>query len=249
MKKIPVATSILGLACFAASAYAAVGADAYDIVKKSQDLVRGKTSHMKLTMEIVNPDYERTMTLESWASGTDKSFMVVLSPAKERGNTYLKVGNNVWSYVKKVDEEMKIMPTMMYQGMMGSEFTYDDMVREDSFADDYKSTVQEEGADYWVIKMVPRRGTGITYQYLLYKVKKNGYLPVYVEYYDKKGVLRQLDYGDVKNMGGRNFPAVWKMTNKRKAGRVTTVRVTYASFDKTLAEDVFTKANLRRAGA
>jgi hypothetical protein len=236
-------------ACGAVAAYGAVGADGYDIVKKSQDLVRGETSHMKLTMEIVNPDYERTMELESWASGTDKSFMVVLSPAKERGNTYLKVGNNLWQYVKKVDEEMKIMPTMMYQGMMGSEFTYDDMVREDSFADDYKSAVQEEGADYWVIKMVPKRGTGITYKYVLYKVKKKSYLPVYVNYYDKRGLLRQLDYGDVKYMGGRNFPTVWKMTNKRKAGRVTTVRVTYASFDRPLDGDIFTKANLRRAGA
>jgi outer membrane lipoprotein-sorting protein len=233
----------------AVAAHADVGADAYDIVKKSQDLVRGTTSHMKLTMEIVNPDYERTMMLESWASGTDKSFMVVLSPAKERGNTYLKVGNNLWSYVKKVDEEMKIMPTMMYQGMMGSEFTYDDMVREDSFADDYGSTIYEEGADYWVIKMVPKRGTGITYKYLLYRVKKKSYIPVYVKYYDKKGLLRQLDYGDVKYMGGRNFPTVWKMVNKRKAGRVTTVRVTYASFDKALKDSIFTKANLRRAGA
>ncbi len=230
-------------------ARAAVGADAYNVVKKSQDLVRGTTSHMKLTMEIVNPDYERTMKLESWASGTDKSFMVVLSPAKERGNTYLKVGNNLWSYVKKVDEEMKIMPTMMYQGMMGSEFTYDDMVREDSFADDYGSTIYEEGADYWVIKMVPKRGTGITYKYLFYRVKKKSYIPVYVKYYDKKGLLRQLDYAEVKNMGGRNFPSVWKMVNKRKAGRVTTVRVTYAVFDKPLDKNIFTKANLRRAGA
>ena len=233
----------------AVTARGAVGADAYDIVKKSQDLVRGETSHMKLTMEIVNPDYERTMKLESWASGFDKSFMVVLSPAKERGNTYLKVGNNLWSYIKKVDEEMKIMPTMMYQGMMGSEFTYDDMVREDSFADDYKSTVYENGSDYWVIKMVPNRGTGIVYKYLLYKVKKKSYLPVYVKYYDKKGLVRQLDYSEVKKMGGRNFPSVWKMTNKRKAGRVTTVRVTYAAFDRALDDSIFTKANLRRAGA
>jgi outer membrane lipoprotein-sorting protein len=232
-----------------AAANGDVGSDAYSIVKKSQDIVRGETSHMKLTMEIVNPDYERTLKLESWASGNDKSFMLVLSPAKERGNTYLKVGNNLWSYVKKVDEEMKIMPTMMYQGMMGSEFTYDDMVREDSFADDYASTVYRETADYWIIRMIPKRGTGITYKYLLYKVMKRTYLPAYVGYYDKKGLLRELEYSDVKIMGGRDFPSVWKMVNKRKAGRVTTVRVTYASFDKALDGATFTKANLRRAGA
>ncbi|MGD8720095.1 MAG: outer membrane lipoprotein-sorting protein [Candidatus Zixiibacteriota bacterium] len=241
-----ITAAILGTLAATAAAH---GADAYDIVKKSQDIVRGKTSHMKLTMEIVNPDYERTMKMESWASGNDKSFLLVLSPAKERGNTYLKVGNNLWAYVKKVDEEMKIMPTMMYQGMLGSEFTYDDMVREDSFADDYTSSLHEETADSWIIKMVPKKGTGIVYKYLFYSVKKDGYMPTYVKYYDKKGLVRQLDYGAVERMGGRDFPTVWKMTNKRKAGRVTTIRVTSATFDKTLRQDTFTKANLRRAGA
>ncbi|NIT35932.1 MAG: outer membrane lipoprotein-sorting protein [candidate division Zixibacteria bacterium] len=243
-----ITAAILGTFVAQAVAGAAVGDDAYDIVKKSQDLVRGKTSQMKITMEIVNPDYERTMKLESWAQGDDETFLLVDAPAKEKGNTFLKVGRNLWQYIKKVDEEMKIMPTMMYRGMMGSEFTYDDMVREDSFADDYASRVQEDGAAYWEIKMVPRRGTGITYTYLLYKVKKKTYIPVYVKYYDKKGLLRQLDYSAVKSMGGRNFPTVWTMTNKRKAGRVTTVRVTYAVFDKAVDGNTFTKANLRRAG-
>lgn len=241
-----ITAAIIGTLVATAAAY---GADAYDIVKKSQDIVRGETSHMKLTMEIVNPDYERTMKMESWASGTDKSFLLVLSPAKERGNTYLKVGNNLWSYVKKVDEEMKIMPTMMYQGMMGSEFTYDDMVREDSFADDYTSSIYKETDAYWVIKMVPKKGTGIVYKYLFYAVRKDGYMPTYVKYYDKKGLVRELDYSAVENMGGRDLPTVWKMTNKRKTGRVTTIRVDSAAFDKTLRKDIFTKANLRRAGA
>jgi outer membrane lipoprotein-sorting protein len=226
----------------------AVGDDGREIVEKSQDLVRGETAHMIWKMHILNPDYERTMTMESWSSGLDKSFILVVSPAKEKGNTYLKVGNNIWQYVKKVDEEMKIMPTMMYQGMLGSEFTYDDMVREDSFTDDYDAEVKIEKEDAWVLKLTPRKGTGITYKYLLYKVEKETYLPIYVKYYDKKGLIRQLEYSDVKTMGGRRIPTEWAMTNKRKEGRVTTVWVTSAEFDVSLDDSIFTKSNLRRAG-
>jgi outer membrane lipoprotein-sorting protein len=230
----------------AASLFAAVGDNAYDIVKKSQDLIRGVTSHITLTMKIVNPDYTRTMQMESWASGNDKSFILVLKPAKEEGNTFLKIGNDIWQYIRSVDEEIKIMPTMMYQGMMGSEFTYDDMVREDSFADDYASTVHEEGENYWVIMMLPKPGTGITYSYLYYAVHKESYLPIYVAYYDKRGEIRQLDYSEPKTYSSHEIPTLWTMTNKRKDGRVTTVTVDAAEFDVKLDPSIFEKANLRR---
>lgn len=244
-------SAALAVACFlftAIPAKSAVGDDGHEIVKKSQDLMRGETAHMTWKMHILNPDYERTMAMESWSSGLDKSFILVTSPAKEKGNTYLKIGNNIWQYIKTVDEEMKIMPTMMYQGMMGSEFTYDDMVREDSFADDYEAKVIIEKDNAWVLKLTPNKGTGITYLYLLYKVEKGTYLPIYVKYYDKKGLIRQLDYADVKTMGGRKIPTEWAMTNKRKEGRVTSISVTSAEFDVSLDDSIFTKANLRRAG-
>lgn len=228
------------------AAVAAVGDDATAIVKQSQDLIRGETAHIKLSMQIVNPDYTRKMSMESWASGKDKSFMLVLAPAREAGNTFLKIGNDIWQYVHAVDEEMKIMPTMMYQGMMGSEFTYDDMVREDSFADDYSCTVHEEGSNYWVVYMVPKPGRGITYSYLYYAIRKESYLPVYVAYYDKHGAVRQLDYSETRSFHGRAIPTVWTMTNKRKEGRITTIKLESAEFNVSLDSSVFEKSNLRR---
>jgi outer membrane lipoprotein-sorting protein len=247
-KRVAIAITVALSVAIAAATAIEVGDDGYEIVEKSQDLVRGETAHMTWKMHILNPDYERTMTMESWSSGLDKSFILVLSPDKEKGNTFLKVGNNIWQYVKKVDEEMKIMPTMMYQGMLGSEFTYDDMVREDSFADDYTAKVVIEKDNAWVLKLTPNKGTGITYKYLLYKVEKETYLPIYVKYYDKKGLVRQLDYSEIKTMGGRKIPTEWAMTNKRKEGRVTTIWVTSAEFDVSLDDSIFTKSNLRRAG-
>ncbi len=248
IKKLIIHFSIVVFIFTATGSLTAETDDGESIVRKSQDIIRGETAYMAWKMHIVNPDYERTMTMESWSSGFDKSFILITSPAKEKGNTYLKKGNNIWQYVRKIDEEMKILPTMMYQGMMGSEFTYDDMVREDSFADDYAAKVVIEKDDFWVLKLTPKKGSGLTYKYLLYKVKKKSYLPVYVKYYDKKGLVRRLDYYSVKTMGGRKIPTEWTMTNKRKEGRVTTIWVTSAEFDVAFDESIFTKANLRRAG-
>ncbi|MCP4229482.1 MAG: outer membrane lipoprotein-sorting protein [bacterium] len=234
----------------------AVAITADEIIEESEDVFIQGNSKIEMTMEIVNPDFERTVKMTSWSEGKDKSFTLVNSPAKEKGNTYLKLDNNIWSYIKKIDEEMKIQPTMMFQGMMGSEFTFDDMVRESSYTDDYSAKITEETDEYWELKLTPKKGSGITYKYLKYRVSKAGYIPIQVRYYGKDivkdgkkiaSLVRYMDYSEVKTIGGREIPTVWKVTNHKKKGRVTTVYVTSAEFDIDISESTFTKANLRRA--
>jgi hypothetical protein len=229
---------------------------AEEIIKESEDLFVEGNCKIEMTMDIVNPDFERTVTMTSWSEGKDKSFTLVNSPAKEKGNTYLKLDNNIWSYVKKIDEEMKIQPTMMFQGMLGSEFTYDDMVRESSYTDDYSAEISEETDDYWELKLTPKKGSGVTYKYLKYRVNKGDYTPIQVRYYGKDivkdgkkvaSLIRYMDYSEVETFNGRKLPTVWKVTNHKKKGRVTMVYIDSAEFDIDIPASTFTKANLRRA--
>lgn len=234
----------------------AIAMTADEIIKESEDLFVEGNCKIEMTMDIVNPDFERTVKMTSWSEGKDKSFTLVNSPAKEKGNTYLKVDNNIWSYVKKIDEEMKIQPTMMFQGMLGSEFTYDDMVRESSYTDDYSAEISEETDEYWELKLTPKKGSGVTYKYLKYRVNKADYTPIQVRYYGKDivkdgkkmaSLIRYMDYSEIETFSGRKLPTVWKVSNNKKKGRVTTVYVDKAQFDIDIPASTFTKANLRRA--
>ncbi|MCQ6493259.1 outer membrane lipoprotein-sorting protein, partial [Vibrio parahaemolyticus] len=56
---------------------------AFDNVQKSDQAMRGKSSYREATMEIVRPDWTRSMTMKSWTKGTELSLLLVTAPAKD----------------------------------------------------------------------------------------------------------------------------------------------------------------------
>ena len=48
--------------------------EAYEIIKKLDENMRGKNISMKLSMRIVSLRYERTMKMQTYSQGTKKSF-------------------------------------------------------------------------------------------------------------------------------------------------------------------------------
>ncbi len=58
--------------------------DARDLVRQAMDHWRGLTSHSKMTMTIHRPDWERTMTMESWSKGDKLSLVRVIEPKQGR---------------------------------------------------------------------------------------------------------------------------------------------------------------------
>ncbi|MCK5343430.1 MAG: outer membrane lipoprotein-sorting protein, partial [Candidatus Heimdallarchaeota archaeon] len=110
---------------------------ALEIIEKAEDLIKGSSAQGTIEMHIVTPDYERTMKMESWWVGNEKALIVILSPRREKGNKTLKIGNEMWSYLKNTETTIKIPPSMMLQSWMGSDFTNDDLVRDSDEVEDY----------------------------------------------------------------------------------------------------------------
>ncbi len=60
---------------------------ALDIIKKCDDLMRGKTSHITADMQVVTPNWQRTISMENWrAGGTQEFFIHITDPARGKGN-------------------------------------------------------------------------------------------------------------------------------------------------------------------
>lgn len=57
---------------YISSAYAT---DVKAILKHFDDLYRSDSSTAKIEMEIVNPNWQRTLVLESWSKGTEESLI------------------------------------------------------------------------------------------------------------------------------------------------------------------------------
>ena len=83
--------------------------DATEIVKKANDKMQGEiTSQSIMTMTIVRPTWERKISFKSWTKGRDYSLALITSPPKEQGQTFLKRGNEMWSWSPIINRLIKL---------------------------------------------------------------------------------------------------------------------------------------------
>lgn len=88
-------------------------------------------------MTIVRPTWERTIEFRSWTKGRDMAMTLVTAPAWERGQAFLKRGNEMWNWMPSIERLIRIPPSMMGDGWMGSDYTNDDILRESSLVYDF----------------------------------------------------------------------------------------------------------------
>ena len=66
---------------------------AKEIVTKADEKVRGKTNHTVMEMEIIRPTWKRNIAMKSWSRGLDYSMTYITSPAKDKGQVFMKRKN------------------------------------------------------------------------------------------------------------------------------------------------------------
>ena len=62
---------------------------------------------------------------------------LITAPARDKGQTFLKRGTEMWTWTPSISRLTKLPPSMMSQGWMGSDYTNDDILKESSVVDDY----------------------------------------------------------------------------------------------------------------
>ena len=242
----------VGGVLFAAQPALAQEVSAIDIVRKADELTRGETQEGIYRMTIVRPDWERSMVFEFWSEGTEKSFIRVKEPVKERGVSFLKIEREMWQYVPRINRVIKIPPSMMLQSWMGSDFTNDDLVRESSVVEDYEHKLlgretMDEGEAY-ILELTPKPEAPVAWDRLVEWIRVEDYMPLRAEFFNERGEkVRTMIYSDIKEMGGRIVPARFELIEEKKPGRKTIMVLEEAVYDKPIARTVFTQANLRRA--
>lgn len=224
---------------------------AEEIIEKSENLLKGNTSRGTFEMTVVTPDYERTLTMDSWWVGNEKALIVIQSPKREAGNKTLKIGNEMWMYLKNTETTIKIPPSMMLQSWNGSDFTNDDLVRESNLAKDYYQKVvaeeEIEGEACWKIELDPKPEAPVVWGKLYYWVRQKDYLPARIEYYDEKDKLvRHMEYSKYQEFGKRKIPGKWSMVNDSKPGQHTDLEIVDVQFDIKIPDSRFSFRELER---
>lgn len=224
---------------------------AKEIIRKADDRLRGNSSYAEITMDIIRPEWKRTMRMKSWAKGTDYALIYIASPAKDKGTVSLKIGNEMWNWLPSIERSIKVSPSMMMQSWMGSDFTNDDLIRQSSIVEDYEHQLlgeeKLEGADCYRIQLIPKPQAPVVWGKIITWITKKEFNQLKVEYYDEDGALINVMTGsDLKTLDGRLLPTRWEMVPADKNGHRTVMTYSDIDFDVKLDENFFSKQNMNR---
>ncbi len=225
---------------------------ATEIIRRADELLRGKTQQGTYKMMVIRPEWQRTMRFKFWSEGTEKSFILILEPAKERGITFLKIKNEMWNYIPRINRIIKIPPSMMLQSWMGSDFTNDDLVKESNVVEDYRHQLLGEealeGEPAYKLELTPKAESAVVWGKIVEWIRKKDYVPLRAEYYNERGErIRIMLFKDIKRMGGRVIPTRMELLNEKKPGNRTVLVLENVVFDRPIPRSVFTMTFLKRA--
>lgn len=244
---MPKAVAALLFLLFTSLSYAE---SAFDIVQKSDQAMRGKSSYSEATMEIVRPDWTRSMTMKSWTKGTELSLVLVTAPAKDKGSASLKRHREMWNWVPSIERIIKIAPSMLSQPWMGSDFTNDDLINQSSIVVDYQHALlgndSFEGDKVWVIEATAKPDAPVVWNKVTLWISQSTYLQRKVEFYDEFDErVNVLTTYDVKELGGRKIATRMEMKPVDKPGNKTIFTTHQAQFDFDINDDFFSQQQMK----
>ena len=231
-----------------ASAVDAVS-DAAQLVRMAMDHWRGATSHSIMRMTIHRPDWERTMTLESWSEGDDLSLVRVIQPKRDAGNATLLDDTSMWTFSPRINRIIKVPSSMMSQSWMGSDFSNKDIAKSTDLIDQYDhelSQVEErDGHVYYTVTSVPHEDAPVVWGKEVLTIRDDWVL-MEEQFWDQDGQLvKVLKTLEVAVMGGRPVARVMRMGEVDKPEEWTQVTAEQIEFDLDLPDGLFTLSNLR----
>lgn len=191
----------------------------------------------------------RTIVSKNWIVGTDKAFTEYLSPPREAGSKMLKLDNVLLTYAPQTDRIIQISGHMLRQSVMGSDFSYNDIMEDKPLDELYIASL--EGEEYindrkCYVLYLESKVDGISYPKRREWVDKEYFLPIKEELYAKSGkLLKSTSMDGIKKIGDRWFPTrfIFKDELKRNS-KGTEWIIDDIQFDVDIPASLFTKSNL-----
>ncbi len=224
---------------------------AKDIVIKADNLQRGETNRSEMSMTVIRPKWQRTITMKSWSKGRDYSMTLITAPAKDKGQVFLKRENEMWNWLPSINRMIKLPPSMMSQGWMGSDYSNDDILKESSIVVDYThKTIGEEKVseiNCYKIELTPKEDATVVWGKVMKWISKKKFWQMKTEYYDEDDKLIRTEVAsDIKLYGDRRLPAHIEIIPADKPGQKTVLDVISAQFNIKLEEGFFSQQNMKR---
>ena len=195
----------------------------------------------------------RIKSLEVDGDG-DKSLTIFDSPADIKGTVFLSYSHAItpddqWLYMPALKRVKRISSANKSGPFMGSQFAYEDLAsfEVDKYKYKYIKDAKLNNIETFVVENYPQYGhSGYSRQVVW--VDKARYIPLKIEYYDRKNVLlKTLVFNDYKPYLDNYWRAHKQSMKNHQNGKTTLLTFSDYQFKKGLSNNSFSRNSLKRS--
>lgn len=219
-----------------------------------QNMVFGtRVARVRMTITKGTRVNEKELLMQS--KGHDTAFTRFLAPARDEGTKYLKLDKNLWMWLPGPEKQIKISGHMLRQSLMGSDFSYEDMLEAPDMAGRYQATLAGEetinGVPCLVLELKATE-KGLTYPTRRVWLASDGHYIVKQGLYALTGKLLKEEtftgHKEFEREGGvRIYPTRFVMRNLLQKDSQTEILLEELRFGEPLDDEVFSLRNLERS--
>lgn len=219
-----------------------------EIINRRDDNEYIMTARIESEMVIINGNRKMTKSMISLIDR--KNALTEFTNPRDRGTKFLKREDDLWMFFPDAEDIVKISGHMLEQGMMGSDFSYQDMMESDKLTElyDFEIIGEEEldGRLCYVLEGIAKEGAEVSYYRRKAWIDKERFVGLKEELYAQSGrLLKVMEVKKVEKIDGRWIAVESVMENKLRKNTRTEFRLISIEFNPEIPADTFTLENLQ----
>jgi hypothetical protein len=231
-------------------AQVALAQDPREIIREVQKRQHSSSQRYEGTLDVIH-DGNRVAT-KRWIYerlgdfGNSKATLRFTAPAEVKGVGLLIVNHadrasDQWMWRPAIGRDQRIALQDRSTRFFGTDFSFEDMEERDVAQYDYKLLGEENGA--WKIESRPLKSSQYTYSH--FWIKKDNYTFLKIEGYNKKGLVRVIEYKDYELLKGIWTARTSEVLDVTRNSR-TILKYDKIDYNLPLKSEDFTLEALRR---
>ena len=237
---------IAALACASPAVAAGPSVSAQEIVRRA-DEARFPREGFEVVVNIrtfQSGKATETRLYKVLSKGNENTIVMTLEPASERGQILLMKGRDLWMFLPRVSQPVRLSLAQRLIGQVSN----GDIARA-NFSGDYNASVtgtEKVGREALYVLDLVAVDRSVTYQRVRYWVAQSTFRPFKAEFYSLSGrLLKTCSYEDYKSLGGKLRPTRLIMADALNKAEESILDYS-AMKARELPDYVFTKEYLRR---
>lgn len=178
------------------------------------------------------------------SKGNENALVLTLQPASERGQILLMKGRDLWVFLPRVSQPVRLSLAQRLVGQVSN----GDLARANFVGDYTPKLLGEVSAGDKKLYVLDLTGTdrSVTYQRVRYWVQEKNFWPYQAQFFSLSGrLLKTCQYGNFRKIGGKVRPTKLVMEDALNRGEISTLEYSDMKL-RELPDRIFTKEYLKR---